>query len=328
MKALRRYLSGRLSLLVVVGLERLYKRMPLSSGKQWGGSIGRLCFLFFKRSRQKTLLHLQMAYPEATPSALQKIAKSCFEHLGISLMELFQFRRRVADPIPRNLAWITIEGEAFLQSALSAGKGVILVTGHIGNWEIMGAELVRLGYPLHVLARPLRNPHMQRWISRQRASYGLETIDQGGPGAARQIRSVLKSGRILACLIDQDINKARGVFVKFFNRSAYTPFGAVKLALCRGLPMVPAFIVRLPSGQHHIRINPPLWPSRSSSLKGDIATYTASLTSQMEAVIREAPEQWVWMHRRWKTQTEKPSPLSDVEDNRGFLPVRMAEGAS
>jgi len=213
----------------------------------------------------------------------------------VSAVELLKFHH---DP-----PMFVVDGEEHLRAVVEAGRGGILVTGHVGNWELMGAALARRGWRFHVLARALRNALMDRWLLRFRMGCGLETIQRGHPGAGWRIRLALREGDLIACLIDQD-TKVDGTFVDFFNRKAHTPTGAVRLALRSGVPLLTAFITRLPDGRHRIVIDPPMVMTRTANLVDDIVVNTARLTAVIEAQIRRAPEQWVWMHRRWKTRPE------------------------
>ncbi len=291
----------------VTGLSWACGLLSWSAAVALGRNAGRVAFVLPSQARRRTLAHLRSAYHGAKSDAkLREIARRNFEHFGMSLAEIFKFR---GDPSVSE--HVFFEGEAHLKAALSFGKGVILVTGHVGNWELLGAALARWGYPLHVVATPLRDTRMDAGLLALRSRLRVQTIHRGTERAAQKIRGALRGKEILAFLIDQDI-KAEGVFVDFFGKKAHTPTGAARLAQRSGAAVVCAFIQRLSDGRHRITIDPPMFLTRTHDLSSDIARHTATLTARIEAQVRDAPEQWVWMHRRWKTQTgvaQKAAPV-------------------
>jgi KDO2-lipid IV(A) lauroyltransferase len=175
-----------------------------------------------------------------------------------------------------------------------AGRGVLIVTGHCGNWELLAAAINCRGLGMRVVARALDEPELQDLLVAFRRRFGSESIERGRPGAARELLRALREGA-LGMLIDQD-TRVDGVWVPFFGRPAYTPVGAAKVALRPGVAAVPTFIERRPDGTHLARFLPPL------DLPPDETEATAAMTRAIEAQIRRRPEQWVWMHRRWRRQ--------------------------
>ena len=149
------------------------------------------------------------------------------------------------------------------------------------------------------VARPLDEPRQQRLLAGLRERFGTPTIERGGDGAVRQLLNTLRRGGALGLLIDQD-TKVEGVWVPFFGRPAFTPVGAAKIALKQRAAVVPVFIERLPDGRHLARYHPPL------DLPNDPREATALMTAKIEEQIRRHPEQWVWMHRRWRRQPAAP----------------------
>ncbi len=295
-----RYLSRSLTFAAMKGLALVCRSLSWQAAARWGERIGAFCFLLPSTARQRALAHLRIAYRgEKSDAELETIARGNFAHFGRSLVELLKF----ADA-PDDAPAIEWEGEKWLQEALRAGSGVVLVTGHIGNWELMGAALAQRGYPMHVLATPLRDSRMDDWLLAVRARFGTQTIQRGEAGAAVKIRNALRSNGILACLIDQD-TKVEGVFVDFFGEKAYTPTGAVRLARRFHAAVIAIFITRLPDGRHRITIDRPLPLSRTDDRMSDMLHDTARLTARIEQQIRQHPDQWVWMHRRWKSRPNK-----------------------
>lgn len=274
-------------------------------GVRLGGIIGALLYYFLRRERAKSLEGLRVAFGADKPEReLQQILKRSFQNLGKGLIEILNFENLKPDQIE---SLIEIEGEEYLKEAESEGNGTILITGHLGNWELMAAALSLRGYPLHVIAAPLYDPRIDEWIVRLRSRFQVETISRGSPSSSKKILGVLRKKEVLGLLIDQD-TKVNGVFVNFFNKKAYTPAGAAELALRSGAATMMCFVMRLPNDRHRITIEKPMTLIQSADHMKDVEINTARFTSRIEEHIKQYPDQWVWMHRRWKTKPEKNGP--------------------
>ncbi|MBI3594673.1 MAG: lysophospholipid acyltransferase family protein [Nitrospirae bacterium] len=271
-----------------------------------GGYLGRAAFRYLKRERDKAERNFTLAFHDEF-TALQKreILSKSFENLGKSLVEVLKFSQIHSGNIDR---FVTLEGEENLKRAFSRKKGIVFVTAHFGNWELMGITLAIKGYPTQVIAAPLYDARLDRMMSRYRLLHGVQTITRGGERGPRRILSALKNNQILGLLIDQDID-AEGVFVEFFNRKAFTPSGAASLALKSGAAVILGFINRDEDNRHKVVLEGPLELVRSTDLKQDIYDNTALFTKAIEEKIRKHPDQWVWMHNRW--QTSDPGSLHE-----------------
>jgi Kdo2-lipid IVA lauroyltransferase/acyltransferase len=279
----------------------LSRSLSWQVGVRLGGWIGTLFFHLLQRERTKSLESLKIAFGSSKSERdLNEILKKSFQSLGKGLIEIINFQNLKEEEIN---ALITIEGEEYLKEAEREGKGTILITGHIGNWELMAATLSVRGYPLHVIAAPLYDPRIDEWIVDLRARFDIETISRGSPSSSKRILSVLRKKEILGLLIDQD-TQTHGVFVNFFNKKAYTPGGAAQLALKSGATTLMCFVTRLPNNRHRITIEKPMVLTQTDNHQKDIEVNTARFTSHIEEHIKQYPDQWVWMHRRWKTKPE------------------------
>jgi KDO2-lipid IV(A) lauroyltransferase len=176
---------------------------------------------------------------------------------------------------------------------------VIFLTAHLGNWELMAAVCGMLGYRLFPVARPLDNPWLNRLIDRIRGRHGGMVVSKKAESAPTDLLNALRRGDLVGILLDQN---ARGIFVDFFSRPASTSTGLALIARRSGAPVVPAFIVREASDRHRILIQPPVDMARSRDLGADVTVNTARCTAVIERMVRAYPEQWLWLHRRWKTQ--------------------------
>jgi len=293
-KALRAFLIVVLKTIAFVS-----RQLPWHLGVNIGGLLGTLAFYLIRRDRERSYEHLQIAFGSDTPKKkLDEISKRNFSNLGKGLIEVLNLGHLKDDELD---ALVSVEGEEYLREARDAGLGTILVTGHIGNWELMAAILSKRGHRLHVIAAPLYDPNIDDWIVSLRSKFNVETISRGSPSASRKILGVLRKKEILGLLIDQD-TKVDGVFVNFFNKKAHTPAGAAQLALRSNAATMMCFVTRLPGGRHRITIEKPMKLFRSEDKKKDIEVNTAMFTARIEEVIKQNPEQWVWMHRRWRTK--------------------------
>lgn len=257
-----------------------------------GRGIGSFGWLVSRRDRRRTLDHLALAFPELPESDRRRLGKANFRHLGTLLTESLHLLRKDATTVE---TVSTVEGWENVERARKSGQPIVILTGHCGNWEILAAAINLRGLGMAVVARSLDEPGLQRLLAGLRQRFGTPTIERGSEGAARQLLTQLRRGGAIGMLIDQD-TKVDGVWVPFFGRPAFTPVGAAKIALRQKAVVIPAFAERLPDGRHLLRFDPPI------ALPDDLTEATALLSSKIEAQIRHRPEQWVWMHRRWRRQ--------------------------
>jgi len=202
-----------------------------------------------------------------------------------------RFRRRV-----------TVVGEENLRAARALGKGVIAVSAHLGNWEIAAVVLGHLGHPPTWLLRPIENPLIQETLNGARATAGIHVIEKWG--GLREAVRVLRRGEVLAMLVDQDA-RDQGVFVPFFGREASTLKSPALLSLRTGAPIVPFAAMRQPDGKFLLEIGEGFAAQGSADQEADLEKATARFTKTIEDWIRRFPGQWLWVHRRWKTQRPK-----------------------
>lgn len=273
-------------------------RLPLTLSRPIGQTLGRTAIALLPRSRKRIRSHLEIAFPNLDRSQRRKIERGSARHFGLMLAEVsWLWHARPQDV--ENLC--DLEGVENFFEALEDGRGVIFTTGHCGTWEILSARLPIAGVPLTTAARQLDDPRLDRLVTDLRSRFGTEIILRG-PAAGKLMVRALAGNRVAALLIDQDIRDIPGVFVPFFGRPAWTPSGGAMLAVRRGCPVVPGFIHRRPDGTHKVEIHPPLPIPADGTLEDRVEELTAAATAVIERQIRVHPEQWVWMHRRWRTQ--------------------------
>jgi KDO2-lipid IV(A) lauroyltransferase len=197
----------------------------------------------------------------------------------------------------------SVEGMEHVWRALDAGRGVVVVTGHCGNWELLNARVCVGGVPLTAAVRGLEDPRLDRVAGALRSRFGTEVASRGAT-AGRELMAALNRNRVIGLLIDQDIRDIPSVFVPFFGRPAWTPSGAAALAIRKRCATIPVFIHRRDDHTHHVVVHPPLAPPERGPLADKVTELTARSTAAIEQQIVSHPEQWVWMHRRWRTRPE------------------------
>jgi KDO2-lipid IV(A) lauroyltransferase len=219
--------------------------------------------------------------------------------MGKNVMEFMQFPRLPPEKIHQ---FVTFEGRAHIDRALAQGNGAIILTGHVGNWELLAASLVANGYPLSAIARQLRSKRLDALVRAYRKKAGYSSIDRDK--SVRSALRCLKRNELLGILADVD-TRTEGIFVDFFGRPAYTPYGPVAIALKTGAALLPTFIIRQPDESHRVIVEPPLSLQQSGNPQHDLVVNTQKFTKVIESYVRRYPEQWIWMHERWKTQPKK-----------------------
>ena len=280
-------------------------RLPLAVTRPLGSAAGRLAMALNPRDRRRTRAHLRIAFPELEDPEVRGLMRANARHFGAVAAEVAWLGRAT----PAQVKGIcTVSGAEHLECALEGGNGAAVLTGHCGNWEVLNAWLGASGFPMTVAVRDIYDERLDRMASEIRSRFGTEVVPRGS-SAGRRMLNALRKNRVIGLLIDQDIRDIPGVFVPFFGRPAWTPSGAASLTLHKGSPVVPAFSHRRNDGTHSIEVHPPLPIPRSGSKEDRIVEITAAATAAIERQIRAHPAQWVWMHRRWRTQPPSPHPV-------------------
>lgn len=290
-----------------VRLKRLLRRALLEPGlaagvalaaalsfrgaQRLGAAVGLLLRPFLRRDRKLMAQHLAIAFPEKSEAERRRLERATWRHLGMSAFELLHIKGR---PQGEASSHIEVQGFAAVEAARAAGKAVVILTGHCGNWELISTANHSHGLGVAAIARELDEATLHDFAVGLRRHLGSETIARGSATATRQLLKVLRSKGSLVLLIDQDIKEAESVFVPFFGKLAFTPTAATDLALRLGAAVVPTFAERRADGSHLLTFHPAL------ELPPDVTAATALLTAEIEKQIRRHPEQWVWMHRRWR----------------------------
>jgi KDO2-lipid IV(A) lauroyltransferase len=295
LKRFLRYLLVRAALAIVSAL-------PLGLARWLGAGFGRFVFAVAGGERRKALKSLARAFPEKSDAERHALARASFRHLGMAAFEVGATASM--DAQLEHLVHWSAEDRGVLDAALARGKGVVFVSGHVGNWELLARRVARAGYPSQSIAKETTDPRLTVLVERFRARGGVRSIWRGQEGAARAMLRALKSGEILGLLIDQD-TQVQSLFVPFFGELAATPRAAADLALRTGAAVVVGFCQREGEG-YRLWMEEVPWRA-GEDREADALALTAALSQRIEAAIRRAPEQWVWMHQRWKTRPPEPA---------------------
>ena len=285
------YLLAR-SLLAVFGW------LPLRTSMLIGAKLAGLARYFGGRLRRTGRRNLELAFPDLMPSARNNLLRGCFENLGRLLGVFSHFTQANQQALKRI---IECEGLKHLDAACANGRGVILFTGHVGAWEFSSFGLSLFGRPLSFLVRRIDNPKIEVLVDRARTRLGNRTIDKRS--AAREILRILQGGGTIGILVDLNTQEREGTFADFFGVKASTTFLVAKLALRTDSEVLPVFAPWNREQQRFLlKIDEPLKIVRSGDEEEDVRRLTQTLTSVVEKYVRRYPDQWLWIHRRWKTR--------------------------
>lgn len=282
-------------LLKVVGA--LIALLPLKAGLYIGALIGRLIFTFAKKERHVAFENLKASFPKKTENEIEEITKEVFANLGRNFVEWINMHYKLSE---KNIdKWVKAEGLEKVDRALSKGKGAIILTSHLGNWELVGIYFLLKGYAGGVIVRRIYFERYNDFVNALRTKKGAVIVyrDESPKKALR----LLRDNKILGILADQDMDSVDGVFVNFFGRPAYTPKAPVAFALASGAPIIPCFMIREKEG-HRFVIEDPIELQDKIDKEETIKHNTEAWSRVVESYIRKYPDEWVWMHKRWKTK--------------------------
>ena len=285
--------------MLFVGVCRI---LPLSWGLAMGRRLGFLAWKWDRRHRQISFENLRRAYQrDKTETEIQKISLGCFRRLGESVVEFANLPRYLRK---ENSNYFTVKGLEHLDGARKKNKGIIFLTAHFGNWELMAGAIASLIFPFHFVVRPLDNPLLDRWVNQRRSMNGNQVISKHQ--SIRKMLSLLQKNEAVGLLLDQNTGKNDGVFVEFFNRPACTSKGLALIALRKEVSVIPLFMKSRANGGYIVFLGKEVSILRTGMLEEDIKRNTQQFTKIIESAVREDPEKWLWIHQRWKTQ---PSAL-------------------
>lgn len=274
--------------------------LPRPAAIALGRAIGRIAYWLPGKLRRTGEINLAIAFPEMKDQDRRVLLRSCFASLGRLLGEFSQFPRATPDSLRQMIEYDPV-GLAHLRAAETDRRGVIFLTGHIGAWELLSFGWSALEYPISFLVRPIDNPRIEEMIERVRTRFGNRAIDK--KSAARGALRVLREGGTLGILSDLNTHPNEGVFVPFFGLLACTSAGIATLALKTDAVVIPTCAVwDNKRKRYFFHGDPPVELVRSGDSKRDVEINTARFAEAIESLVRRYPDQWLWIHKRWKTR--------------------------
>jgi KDO2-lipid IV(A) lauroyltransferase len=295
---------------------RLMAALPRPVALAWGRRLGWLLGALVRHRRGEVRRALQRAFPERSPAEREELATRMYEHLGLTMAEV----ARLAVHGPADLAGrFEIVEDEHLRQLAARTEGSLLLMGHIGNWELTSLISTRLARPLHAVVKPLRPAALQRLVAETRGRLGLHLLNHRGDfsGTLR----ALKRGETVTVILDQNQRRDKGIFVNFLGAPAATSAGLAILSARTRLPVFPLYVHRRADGVHVLRVLAPIAPPPNRD-PATLHAATQHYTRVLEDIIRLRPEQWTWLHRRWKTR-----PPEDCDQRTADGRRRTADGS-
>lgn len=282
--------------LFILTIQFIPRRLALS----FFGAMGKLAFIFVKKERKKTIRNLTIAYSETkSEKEIKSLAKQVFVNLSLCFGDYLHTINYTSKEQFSKI--IDFEGIEYLEEAYKEGKGVICMTGHVSSWEFSAIMPPVLGFETSASSKKMANAKIDELIVGYRQKRGMKNISRGN--TYQQLIEVLNKGECLIIMTDQDA-ATKGFFIDFFGKPAYTPIGVARLAFDSKAPVVPMFMIRKPDKRYCFKILPQLPLIDTGNLENDLLENTKIHSKIYEEIIGAHPEQWVWMHERWKTTPE------------------------
>jgi KDO2-lipid IV(A) lauroyltransferase len=279
--------------------------MPRWLSRAFAIGLAQVVYLLHFRLRQVGMRNLAMVFPEKSEAERTRILRGVFTSLGRQLAELCQFPKYTAENVDEVVVYDGLEN---YEQAHARGKGVLFLTAHFGAWELSAFAHSLHGHWLHIVMRPMDNQFLDRWLQRYRTMHGNKTVAKDD--FVRGLLAAMKAGETVGILMDTNMTPPQGIFVDFFGIPACTASGLARIALRTDAAVVPGFTIWDPARQkYRLRFDPARALIRTGDLEADIAANTQIFTKVIEDYVRRYPEQWLWVHRRWKTRPEGQPPL-------------------
>jgi KDO2-lipid IV(A) lauroyltransferase len=283
---------------VVWAMVHLLGMLPRSAARAVGAGIGRLAYVGLGRLRRVGTRNLALAFPEKSEEERDAILRTEYRNLGYLLAEFCLMSSYKSEQASR---FIRYDGLENYLRAREKGKGVLVLTGHLGAWELSSFYHSLMSYPMGMVIRRLDNPLVDQFVNDIRCLHGNRVIHKDD--FARGLIASMRAGETVGILMDTNMTPPQGVFVPFFGVEACTASGMARVAAKTGAAVVPGFLLWEESEQKYVlRFGQELHVVATGDAENDALTNTAAFTSVIESYIRQYPDQWLWMHRRWKTR--------------------------
>ena len=272
--------------------------LPRALARATGIGLAWVVYLLHVRLRQVGMRNLTMVFPEKSEAERARILRGEFASLGRQLAEVCLFPRYTRENVEQVVVYDGLEN---YQNAYARGKGVLFLTAHFGGWELSAFTHSLHGHWMHVVVRAMDNVYLDRLIRQYRTMHGNQIVEKDD--FVRGLLAAMRAGEVVGILMDTNMTPPQGIFVDFFGIPACTASGLARIALKTNAAVVPTFTIwDADLGKYRLRFDPAVELVRTDDLEADIKTNTQRFTSISEEYVRKYPEQWLWVHRRWKTR--------------------------
>lgn len=286
-------------------LVQMLGALPRSVARELGAVIGWLAFASLPRLRRVGMKNLGLAFPEMPGSQQRQILRRTYRNLGWQLAEFCKMQHHTLQEANR---FIRYDGLEHYLAARDLGRGVLVLTGHLGAWELSSFYHSLAGYPMSMVIRRLDNPFIDRFVNHIRCLHGNRVLHKDD--FARGLIAAMRAGETVGVLMDTNMTPPQGVFVDFFGHPACTASGVARVALRTGAVVVPGFLLWEASERRYVlRFLPALQLLHTGDDERDAIVNTQLFTRALEEMIHRYPDQWLWVHRRWKTRPAGNAPL-------------------
>ena len=290
----------RLEFMLVWTVVKLLGWPPRRVARAIGALVGRTALLLTPRLRRAGDLNLRLAFPQKTATERRQILRKLYRNLGWLLAEFCQMPGYTAK---QTESFIRYEGLEHYLAARDQGKGVLILTGHLGAWELSSFYHSLMGYPMSIVIRRLDNPLVDNLVNHIRCLHGNQVLHKDD--FARGLLGSMRRGETVGILMDTNMTPPQGAFVDFFGHSACTGSGLARVAMKTGAKVLPGFLLWEEATQQYVlRFGAPLNLPTGENAEADVLAHTALFTKVIEDYIRQYPDQWLWVHRRWKTRPQ------------------------
>ena len=281
-----------------VSIVRILGALPRPLARATAATVASLCFACLPRLRKTAQFNLRLAFPEWSEAKRQETMRGMVRNLGWMAAEFARLPKYTRENIEQ---FVVLDGNENFLAGKRRGKGVIYLTGHIGAWELSSFAHALYGFPLHYMARPIDNARLDAFVNRYRCLSGNAPIFKNE--SARAVLKVLREQGTVGILADQNTMPQEGVFVDFFGTAACTSTGIARVALHTDAAVVPGYCYwDAGIGKYRLRFEAPVELIRTGDAERDVLENTARFTKIIEEIVRAHPEQWVWLHARWKNR--------------------------
>jgi KDO2-lipid IV(A) lauroyltransferase len=281
--------------------------LPRSVARSFSSGVTGRLYALLPKLRKTAETNLRIAFPDWSDAQRKALIRAMLRNLGWMAAEFASFPRYTKENIGQ---FVVLDGHENFLEAQRRGKGVLILTGHIGAWELSSFAHALYGFPLHYMARPIENTRIDALVNGYRCRAGNQPIFKNE--SARAMLKILKDAGTIGILADQNTMPEEAVFVDFFGKAASTTTGIARVALHTDAAVVPGYVIwdeRLQ--KYRLRFEPPVELIRTGNLERDILENTRRFAKVLEEIIRKYPDQWVWVHGRWNTRPQGEPPLYD-----------------